>query len=59
MLNSFQHLFRIEFRNKFGTTQPNGHAEFISASIYIEIPKQVRNDEKLNRHAEFVSTSII
>ena len=55
MLNSFL----IEFRNEFETTQPNGHAEFISASIYIEIPKQVRNDEKLNRHAEFVSTSII
>ena len=35
MLNSFL----IEFRNEFETTQPNGHAEFISASIYIKIPK--------------------
>ena len=40
-------------------TKNNRHVEFVSVSIYIEIPKQVRNDEKLNRHAEFVSASII
>ena len=32
----------------------NSHAEFISAFIYKEIPKQVRNDEKPNSHAELV-----
>ena len=37
----------------------NSHAEFILAFIYKEIPKQIRNDEKPNGHAELVSASRI
>ena len=49
----------INFETTSEGLKNSSHAEFISASIYKEIPKQVRNDEKPNSHAELVSASLL
>ena len=48
MLNLFQHLYERDSKTSSERLKSNSHAEFISASILNEIPKQVRNDSILD-----------